>query len=354
MKAQRTVPAIDPAIAAAARARIDDLTKPLGSLGKLEALAVRICAMRGTLEPGLLARRAVVVAAADHGIARAGVSAYPREVTAQMVSGFLHGTAAICAFARTAGADVYVADFGVDAPFVEHPRAIDVRVGPGTRSFLDGDAMTHDEFARALANGEAIASRLCRDGYEIVALGEMGIGNTTSAAAIIVALTGHAASEIVGRGTGVDAERFAHKVAVVERASAALGGTGARHVGRAVGGFEIVGLAGIIAGLAARRIPIVLDGFIVAAAALLARELAPGSLAYCIAGHRSAERGHRLALEALELDPLLDLDLRLGEASGAALALTLVEASLRMLQEMHTFAEVGVATADGAHDATST
>ena len=340
------VPPIDAAVAAAARERIDRLTKPLGSLGALERLAVRICGMRGTLAPGLLERRAIVVGAADHGVARSGVSAYPPEVTAQMVGGFLAGLAAISAFARTAKADVFVADFGVDAPFVAHPQAIDARVGRGTKNFIEGDAMSEAEFDKAFVAGEAIAARMAAEGYELVALGEMGIGNTTSAAAIIVAMTNTTASDIVGRGTGVDAERLARKIAVVERATQALRDESARRIGRAVGGFEIVGLAGVIAGLAARRIPIVLDGFIVSAAALLARELAPGSLAYCIAGHRSAELGHRLSLEALGLEPLLDLDLRLGEASGAALALPLIESSLRMLQEMKTFAELGVTTAE--------
>jgi nicotinate-nucleotide--dimethylbenzimidazole phosphoribosyltransferase len=353
MKAQLEIPPIGTATAQAARERIDGLTKPLGSLGALERLAVRICAMRGTLTPGLLERRAVVVGAADHGVARAGVSAYPPEVTAQMVHGFLGGLAAISAFARTARADVYVADFGVDAPFVVHPSAIDARIGPGTRNFIEEDAMTSAEFVRAFAEGEAIAARMDRDGYEIVALGEMGIGNTTSAAAIIVALTAHNARDIVGHGTGVDAERLARKIAVVESAAAKVRGESAERVGTAVGGFEIVGLAGLIAGLAARRIPIVLDGFIVASAALLARDLAPGCLDYCIAAHRSAELGHRLALEALGLEPLLDLDLRLGEASGAALALPLIESSLRMLQEMKTFEELGVATAETGASVTS-
>jgi len=348
MSASRSIPGIDPAVTAAARKRVDALTKPLGSLGSLERLAVRLCGMRGTLTPGLFERRAIVVAAADHGIARDGVSAYPREVTAQMVLGFLGGNAAISAFARAARADVFVADFGVDAPFVEHPQSIDVRVGPGTRSFLTGDAMTPDEFALAFTGGEKLAERFAAAGYEIVALGEMGIGNTTSAAAIITALTSRKASDIVGSGTGIDAARLAHKIAVVERAAALLVGADAHRVACAVGGFEIVGLAGTIAGLAARRIPVVLDGFIVSAAALLARDLAPGCLDYCIAGHRSAELGHRLALDALGLEPLLDLDLRLGEASGAALALPLVEASARMLQEMKTFEELGVATAEVA------
>lgn len=340
------VPPIDAAIVAAARERIDHLTKPLGSLGALERLAVRICGMRATLTPGLLEKRAIVVGAADHGVARSGVSAYPPEVTAQMVGGFLGGFAAISAFARTAKADVFVADFGVDAPFVAHPQAIDVRVGPGTKNFADGDAMSIDEFAKAYAGGEAIAARMSDAGYEIVALGEMGIGNTTSAAAIIVATTKHNPRDIVGHGTGVDAERLAKKIAVVETATNVLRGENAQRIACAVGGFEIVGLAGVIAGLAARRMPIVLDGFIVASAALLARELAPGCLAYCIAGHRSAELGHRLALEALGLEPLLDLDLRLGEASGAALAFPIIESALRMLQEMKTFAELGVTTAE--------
>lgn len=204
--------------------------------------------------------------------------------------------------------------------------------------------MSEAEFDKAFVAGEAIAARMAAEGYELVALGEMGIGNTTSAAAIIVAMTNTTASDIVGRGTGVDAERLARKIAVVERATQALRDESARRIGRAVGGFEIVGLAGVIAGLAARRIPIVLDGFIVSAAALVARAIAPDSLDYCIAAHVSQEPGHRIALAALGLDPLFDFGLRLGEGTGAALALPIVEAASRMIAEMFTFAEAGVAT----------
>ena len=347
--ARRAIVPIDPEAARAARMRINALTKPLGSLGRIEELAVTLCAIAGRVIDRPYGTKAILIGAGDHGITAEGVSAYPAEVTPQMVAGFLGGHAAINAFARTVGADVFVANFGVREPLGVHPALIDVLVGHGTANFARGDAMRAEDVDLALAAGiAALDDVLARAAYDVVALGEMGIGNTTSAAAIVAALTGASAAETTGRGTGIDDERLAHKRRVVEAAVAPLRGAAWTTVARAVGGFEIVGLAGAILGAASRRIPIVLDGYIAAAGALLARAIAPEAIGYCIAAHRSQEPGHRIALEALGLEPLLDLGLRLGEASGAALALPLVEAASRMLCEMRTFAEAGVSEAAGS------
>lgn len=344
---RETIVPVDADAAAAARARIDALTKPLGSLGRLEALAVQLSAIAGNVVSRAYTSKAVLVAAGDHGVTDEGVSAYPPEVTPQMVAAFLRGRAAINALARVCAADVYVANFGVRAELAGHPALLDLCVARGTQNFARGDAMTARDAQRALAAGcTAVDAILERGSYEVLALGDMGIGNTTSAAAIVAACTGAAADEVTGRGTGVDDARLAHKRAIVARAVAPLRGTSWERIACAVGGYEIVGLAGAILRAAARRLPIVLDGFIVAAAALLAGRIAPAALGYCIAAHRSQEPGHRVALAALGLDPLMDLQLRLGEGSGAALALPLVEGATRMIAEMQTFAEAGVATGD--------
>jgi nicotinate-nucleotide--dimethylbenzimidazole phosphoribosyltransferase len=339
----------DPAAAAAARARIDDLTKPRRSLGRIEALAEQLYAIAGGLPSHRFERRAIVIGAGDHGVADDGVSAYPAEVTAQMVAGFLHGTAAINAFARAVRAEVYVANFGVRAPLAPHPRLLDVNVGRGTASLAHGPAIARAALPDVLAAGSAAFNAVReRHAFDVLALGEMGIGNTTSAAAIVAAFTGLPAAEVVGRGTGIDDERLARKTAIVERAVARCRSRAWDDVASEVGGFEIVGLAGMMVCAARARIPIVLDGFIVAAAALIAAAIAPAVLDYCIAAHRSQEPGHVHALAALGLVPLLDLDLRLGEASGAALALPIVEAAARMVCEMQTFAEAGVSTESAA------
>jgi nicotinate-nucleotide--dimethylbenzimidazole phosphoribosyltransferase len=348
---------VDAAAAAAARARVDALTKPLGSLGRLEDLAVQLSAIAGRVVDHAYTRKAVLIGAADHGVTEEGVSAYPAEVTPQMVGAFLAGHAAINAISRAVGADVYVADFGVRVASAPHPLLIDVAVRRGTENFARaGRAMTDDDVEAALGAGRtALEQVLSRSPYDVIALGDMGIGNTTSAAALIAALTGADATAVTGRGTGVDDARLAHKREVIARALARLrdsahsaagasAGGNARAAAASIGGLEIVGLAGAILTAAQRRIPIVLDGVIVTAAALLAHRIAPNLTGYCIAAHRSQEPAHTIALEALGLDPLFDLQLLLGEGSGAALALPLVEAASRMIAEMKTFAEAGVAT----------
>ena len=340
-----SIPPLDAVAARAARERIDHLTKPVGSLGRIEELAERLAAIAGGLPP-IYERRAILVGAGDHGVSAEGVSAYPSEVTPQMVGAFLGGFAAINAFARVAKADVFVADFGVAAELPHHERLLRLSIGRGTRNFAREAAMHPSDVDRALEAGmramEAIVQRV---DPQIVALGEMGIANTTSAAAMICAFTHAAAEDVVGRGTGVDDDGLRRKVTVVSGAVARLGSSDWRSIASELGGFEIVGLAGALLAAAQRRIPVLLDGFIVAAAALLAAAIAPESTGYCIAAHRSRELGHAVALRYLGLVPLLDLNMRLGEGSGAALAMPLCEAAARMVHEMKTFAEAGVSTA---------
>jgi nicotinate-nucleotide--dimethylbenzimidazole phosphoribosyltransferase len=339
-------PAIEPVderAGAAARRRIDQLTKPVGSLGRIEDLAVRLSAMRGAPPPGY-PRRTILVAAGDHGVVEDGVSAYPPEVTAQMVAGFLAGHAAINAFARAVGASVYVADFGVRTPCGGGPFFLDANVGRATRNLAREPALVDDATVlRTLEAGiDAFREVVRRAPCDVLGLGEMGIGNTTSAAAMIAAFAGRPAREVVGRGTGIDDEGLTRKVHALERGLARCLDREWMTIARELGGYEIVALAGTILAASSARIPIVLDGVVVGAAALLARAIAPASIGYCIAAHRSQERGHAIALEALGLVPLLDLDLRLGEASGAALAFPLLEAAARMITEMLTFEEAGV------------
>jgi nicotinate-nucleotide--dimethylbenzimidazole phosphoribosyltransferase len=339
------IAAIDAAVAAAARERIDQLTKPRGSLGRIETLAVQLCAIAGGLPAHNFERRAILVAAGDHGVAADGVSAYPPEVTAQMVGGFLAGTSAIGAFARAVRAEVYVANFGVRVPLAPHARLIDVNAGLGTANLAREPAIARDAVDAVLKAGQAAFAALReRVPFDVLALGEMGIGNTTSAAAIVAAFTGSPAVSVAGRGTGVDDAGFARKIAAIDAALERCIDYSWDEIASEMGGFEIVGLAGVMLAAAEARIPIVLDGFIVAAAALLAADVSPHVRDYLVAAHRSQEPGHAIALDALHLEPLLDLDMRLGEGSGAALALPIIEAAARMVREMKTFAEAGVAT----------
>lgn len=336
-----SIPALDgPAIAAAA-ARQARLTKPAGSLGLLEELSVRLAGMTGRLDPPL--RDAVVFTlAADHGVAREGVSAYPREVTAQMVLNFLRGGAAINVLAREVGARVVVADIGVDADLPDDPGLRQVKVRRGTSSITKGPAMSLAEASQAIDVGRQLVRE---QELDVVLTGDMGIGNTTASAAVICALTGLDPDKVVGRGTGVDDEGLRRKVAAVtcaldvNRDAIARGPLDAL---AAVGGLEIAGLAGVILEGASRRKPVIIDGFISGAAALVAAAMDPGVTGYLIASHRSQELGHGAVLERFGLRPLLDLDLRLGEGTGAALALPLVRSSVRLLNDMATFGEAGV------------
>jgi nicotinate-nucleotide--dimethylbenzimidazole phosphoribosyltransferase len=338
--------AIAPADAEAARAvraALDDKTKPRGSLGRLEQIACRVAAIRGTAALAPL-RAVIVVAAADHGVAAEGVSAYPPEVTAQMVANFARGGAAINVLARRAGAGLLVVDAGTAQP-IDHPRVRSLRAGPGTANFKHMPAMSESQCRECLSAGVALADELADDGVGIVGLGEMGIGNSTAAAAITAALLGRDAREVCGRGTGVDDAGLARKVGVVRAALRRHEGREPLDVLAAVGGFEIALLAGLALGAAARRMVVLVDGFIATAAALVAARIDRRAKDAMIAAHRSPEPGHALALAELGLEPLLDLTLRLGEGTGAALAIPIVQASLAIVAEMATFADAGVSDA---------
>jgi nicotinate-nucleotide--dimethylbenzimidazole phosphoribosyltransferase len=341
----KTLPRIDGADRAAferAQAALDAKTKPRRSLGRLEDLACRIVATRGD---GPL-EAAVVVAAADHGVAREGVSAYPQEVTRQMLLNFAGGGAAICVLARQAAVRLVVVDAGVVEP-VDDPRIRQVRIGAGTANIAEGPALSRGQADEALAAGIDLAGELAADGIGAVCLGEMGIGNTTAASALCAALLPADPAAVCGRGTGLDDEGVQRKIEVVRRALETNRPEPDDPLGclAALGGFEIALLVGVALGAAAKRLVVVLDGFIVGAAALVACRLAPGLSEHLVASHLSPEPGHRLVLDALGLRPLLDLDLRLGEGTGAVLALPLLRASLALLRDMATFAEAGVSDA---------
>ncbi|HZR82273.1 MAG TPA: nicotinate-nucleotide--dimethylbenzimidazole phosphoribosyltransferase [Candidatus Binatia bacterium] len=333
----------DASLAAAAQRRLDVKTKPRGSLGRLEELACRIAAVRGTLDLPPL-RAAIVVMAADHGVAREGVSAYPQEVTRQMLLNFAAGGAAINVLARRAGARVVVVDMGVAEPLPEHPAIRVARIGLGTRSLAHGPAMSRDQAVAALEVGIRIAHELAADGTTLLGLGEMGIGNTTSASALAAALTGCDPAQVTGRGTGVDDAGLARKAEVIRRALAVNHPDPDDPLGvlAALGGFEIAGLAGVALGGAASRVPVVVDGFIAAAAALVAVRLCPAARDALVAAHRSVEIGHARVLAAIGIEPLLDLRLRLGEGTGAALVVPIIDAALDVLRDMATFESAGV------------
>jgi nicotinate-nucleotide--dimethylbenzimidazole phosphoribosyltransferase len=336
---------LDEAAIRAAEQELDRKTKPRGSLGRLERLAAQYAGIRGDSRPPA-PESAVLVAAADHGYAENGVSAYPPEVTAQMVRTFAAGGAAICVLAREARARLIVVDAGV-RDRIDAPGVRSLRIGDGTANAANGPAMTRPQAVRAIAAGIGLARELAADGVTAVALGDMGIGNTTAAAALHASLLGVEPVRVCGPGTGLDADGVRAKVSAVERALAAnpLSGHDPLDTLAALGGFEIALLAGATLGAASLRVAVVLDGFIVGAAALVAARLAPAARGYLVAGHLSPEPGHRLALDELGLDPLLALELRLGEGTGAALALPLLQTAVAILSEMATFEAAGVTDA---------
>ncbi|MCS7061286.1 MAG: nicotinate-nucleotide--dimethylbenzimidazole phosphoribosyltransferase [Anaerolineae bacterium] len=327
----------------AARARQNELTKPPGSLGRLEVLSIQIAGITARPRP-TLRRPAIITLAADHGVARQGVSAFPIEVTAQMVLNFLRGGAGINVLARHVGAEVIVADVGVAVDLPADDDLIVHKIDYGTRDLSTEPAMTREQARQSIQVGMAIAQNAIARGCDIVGTGEMGIGNTTPSSAIAAVFTGRPVRELTGRGSGVDDAGLTRKITVIEAALA-------RHqpnpadgldVLSKVGGFEIGGLAGVMLAAAAARVPVVVDGFISGAAALIAASLAPAVRDYMIAAHRSVEIGHRAILDHLGLHPVLDLDLRLGEGTGAALAISICQAACKVLDEMATFAEAGV------------
>ncbi|MBI2963036.1 MAG: nicotinate-nucleotide--dimethylbenzimidazole phosphoribosyltransferase [Deltaproteobacteria bacterium] len=339
---------VDARVAEAARKEIDGKTKPQGSLGRIEAIAVRLASIYGEVAFDTMPR-AVVVLAADHGVARRGVSAYPSAVTAQMVHNFAAGGAAVNVLARQMAARTVIVDMGVAGEHRWPPSVRRCALGAGTEDLAAGPAMSEAQALEAIGTGAAIVAELVRDGCRLMLTGEMGIGNSTAGAALTAAFTGRGAAEVTGRGTGVADAALARKIEVVAHALARHAPSAERPLATlaALGGFEIAGLVGVVLGAAAERIPVVLDGFIAGAAALAAVALAPRARAFLFAGHRSAERGHDAALASLGLEPILDLGLRLGEGSGALLALPVLDAAARILREMASFASAGVSGPSG-------
>jgi nicotinate-nucleotide--dimethylbenzimidazole phosphoribosyltransferase len=334
---------LDQAAARAAAEHHDRLTKPRGALGRVEGIGIRLAAIAGASPPPIPAPAAVAVFAGDHGVLAEGVTPWPQDVTAQMVHNFVAGGAAINVLARQAGARVVVVDVGVATELDAAPGLERRKVRPGTGNLANEPAMTVDEAREALDVGADVAARLVADGAACLVTGDMGIGNTTPSAALVAAFTGRAAAEVTGRGTGIDDPTLARKVAAVE---AGLARTPDRADPLAVlaslGGLEIAALAGFVVGGAAARVPVVVDGVIAGAALLTAAQVVPGVVPFCFAGHRSTEPAAAVVLDALGLEPVLDLELRLGEGTGACLALPVIDAGARILGEMATFDAAGV------------
>jgi nicotinate-nucleotide--dimethylbenzimidazole phosphoribosyltransferase len=339
---------LNPEWTARAQERLDSLTKPVGSLGRLEELAAQYVAIREELFPPLEIKR-VVVFAGDHGVVAEKVSAYPQEVTFQMVHNFLRGGAGINVLALQAGARVEVVDIGVNHDFDPGLNLVYRKIAYGTRNMAQEPAMTREEALRAVWVGVERAQEAVEDGVDVLAAGDMGIGNTTPAAALTAVVTGRPVGAATGKGTGIDPTTFNHKVAVINRAIALNKPTADDPVGAlaAVGGLEIAGITGLILGAAAARRPLVLDGFIATAGALVAAQLVPAVKDYLIAAHRSVEPGHQVMLDHMGLKPLFNLQMRLGEGTGAALGMGLLDAGWRIYREMATFAEAGVAEKKG-------
>jgi nicotinate-nucleotide--dimethylbenzimidazole phosphoribosyltransferase len=339
---------LDEKAMAEVRARQDTLTKPPGSLGQLESLSIQVAGITGTPRPRIN-HKVVFTLAGDHGVVREGVSAFPSEVTPQMVYNFLRGGAGINVLARHVGARVVVADLGVATELKRHPDLKDKKVAMGTANMAEGPAMSRTEAIRSIEAGMELVEEELGRGLDIIGTGDMGIGNTTASSAVTSVITGANVALVTGRGTGLDDTGLRKKVEIIEKAIRM------NHpdpkdgidVLSTVGGLEIGGIAGLILSGASHGIPVVIDGFISGAAALIAATLCPRVKSYLIASHQSVERGHRIILQHLGLKPLLDLDLRLGEGTGAALGMSLTEASVRILEEMATFAEAGVSGQTG-------
>lgn len=327
----------------ATRKRLDNLTKPRGSLGRLEELARRFISIRGD-ERALIKDKVIFTIAADHGVTEEGISLYPKEVTAQMVMNFLNGGAAINVLARHCGARVVVADVGVAADIPSNKNLVVSKIGRGTRNIAKGPAMSKEQALKSIEAGIDIFEHELVKGIDIIGTGDMGIGNTTASSAMIAVFSGAAVDCVVGRGTGLDNNGVAKKIVVVEKAIRlnAPDPLDPIDVLSKVGGFEIGAISGVILAACSRRIPVVIDGFISGAAALLAYQINAAVKDCLIASHLSSEKGHKTALEHMGLEPLLDLDMRLGEGTGAALAIGLVDAAMKLLNEMATFKSAGV------------
>ena len=341
------IQAPDAAVAAAARERLRQQARPAGSLGLLEDVAVRLAGIFGTLDVRLK-EKVVVTCAGDHGVCAEGVSLFPQEVTPQMVYNFLNGGASVNVLARHAGARVMVADLGVAADFDPGLPMFHKKVGRGTANFALGPAMPRDQALRSIAAGiEIVAELASQKALHLLGTGDMGIGNTSPSTAIIAVFSGRPVAEVVDRGTGVDDQGLRRKIAAIEKGLAVNRPDPADPLGvlAKVGGFEIGGIAGLIIGAAAHRVPVVCDGFISTAGALIACALAPAAREYLFASHLSVEAGHGAMLAHLGLVPLFDLKFRLGEGTGAALAMELIDAATRVLADIRTFEEVAIADA---------
>lgn len=343
------LPALSPpdeAVRLQAKARLDSLTKPIGSLGRLEDVAAHYCAMTGKASAPRL-DAVVFTLAADHGVTAEEVSAYPQSVTAQMVKNFVHGGAAVNVLARHAEASLRLVDMGVAEDLHTCTGLLDHKIAYGTKNFLSEPAMSREQALQSIRVGMDLAKAACADGKNLVAVGEMGIGNTTSSAAVVSVLTGQSVEQVTGRGTGVDDRTLKRKISVIEQALALHhpSSSDAIEVLTKVGGFEIGGMAGLMLGAAACRVPVVLDGFITGASALLAVALDPRCRDYLLASHLSLESGHRIVLDHLRLEPLLDLQMRLGEGTGACLAVAIIHAALKIYREMATFEDARVSGA---------
>lgn len=331
---------------ARAQAHLDDLTKPPGSLGTLETIARQLAGIKGEV-PRQLSRKTHILMAGDHGVVAEGVSAFPQEVTPQMVLNFARGGAAINVLARHAAAELVLVDVGVAVELPELPGLLKKKVAPGTANLARGPAMTREQAVAALEAGIEVAVEKIAAGADLLGVGEMGIGNTTPSAAILAAFSGLPVEQITGRGTGVDDKRWQSKVKAICR-GLEINKPDPRDpldVLAKVGGLEIAGMAGVILAAAASRVPIIIDGFISGTAALVATRLAPGAREYILASHLSEEPGHAATLELMGLQPMLTMQMRLGEGTGAALAMTLVDAALKIYHEMATFSQAGVSGA---------
>jgi len=331
-----------------AQERLDRLTKPKGSLGMLEDLAAKIVAITENMTPKF-EKKAVVVMAGDHGVADEGVSAYPKEVTVQMVYNFLRGGAAINVLSKIVNAKVIVVDMGVAGEIEEHPQLISKKIGYGTNSIFRGAAMSRKDAIDAIQSGiEIFETEYTSNGIDLLVPGDMGIGNTTPSSAIIACLTEHKPVDVVGRGTGIDDAKLSHKIKVIEKSIKINKPDNSDPIDvlAKVGGYEIGGIAGLILAAASYRIPVVIDGLISTAGALIAYGLSNKVNQYIFAGHSSAEIGHKVALNKLGIKPILDLDMRLGEGTGAVLSINILEAAIRLFNEMATFEEAGVSEKD--------
>ncbi|MFQ5975357.1 MAG: nicotinate-nucleotide--dimethylbenzimidazole phosphoribosyltransferase [Candidatus Hydrothermarchaeales archaeon] len=326
-----------------AKERQDFLTKPQGSLGVLEELSIKVAGITGTSRPKIK-DKVIITMAGDHGVVEEGVSAFPQEVTPQMVYNFLRGGAGINVLAKHAGARVVVVDMGVATDLEPNLNVVNKKIAYGTQNMAKGPAMTREEAIRAVEAGIEVVEEELKNGIDIIGIGDMGIGNTTPSSAIVAAITGKDVKDVTGRGTGVDDKTFEIKVDVIKK-SLEVNKPDPKDpidVLTKVGGLEIGGMVGVVLAGAKNRIPVVIDGFISGAAALIASELAPQTKDYMIAAHQSVEAGHKILLDHIAIKPLLDLNLRLGEGTGAALGISLTEAGVKVLNEMATFADAGV------------